>query len=340
MTPKAFQSLLLSLPNELLLLIHDSIEPWDLLAHVCYHQLHARTRACYAKAYMTDFWQNLIFYNGLRITWRDVEPTETVWREAALRYAKHAWTCAQPACGRERLATNRHLMQRALATWDSDDWDGTFILDSREAAFSGDIESSDIFRYINFNNSFPGHDLDEDTRSMLTGECAFLRADPEIDEGWRMTDLLANHPIALDSFATFPPISWLRIFQDFIEGEDADVETTNDEGVTVGEALTSLATLLDKGLTQDKISTLVCFGPWVDLPDVDDSAPFPSSWSQQDAVRAAHRVGHWFQITRWTGFTFECFDETGMIAFIKCEDKQLPDNVRTHIAKYSYPRTD
>lgn len=134
-------------------------------------------------------------------------------------------------------------MQEAQNTWGPKDWDGMFILDSRKADFPGNIESNDIFCYIDFNNSFPRHDLDENMRSMLIGKSAFLRANPDIDDGWRAIDLLVNHPIARDSFATFPPIDWLRIFHNFVDGEDVNAETTNERGVTVSEALTSLATV-------------------------------------------------------------------------------------------------
>ncbi|GJF00293.1 hypothetical protein PsYK624_165770 [Phanerochaete sordida] len=337
MTLAAPKNSLLSLPNELLLLVYDSFEPWDLLAHVCYHQLHSRTQACYARAYMTDFWQNLLFYNGLVTPFSEMEPTKAFWREAAFGYANHAWTCTHSVCGRQRLEANRAIIREKLETWNPEDWDGTCILDSRAADFRGRIDSNDIFRYIDFNNSFPRHDLDVETLSKLAGKCAFLRADPDVDDGWHTADLLHNHPIILDSFATFPPIDWLRIFHGFLEDEDSVSETTNDYGVTVHDALTLLATHLEKGITPNTIEELVMHGPWDDSENVHD--PFPDSWSQSDAVLAAHRVGHWFQVTRWRGFGFHVFDETGYVATVDCEGKWLPEDVQSHIDRYTYPRT-
>ncbi|GJF00292.1 hypothetical protein PsYK624_165760 [Phanerochaete sordida] len=333
-------SSLLSLPNELLLLIRDNFERWDLLAHACYYQVHSRTEACYARVDGMEFWRHLIYHNGLRVGHPVEGPIEVVWREAALEYAHHAWTCTHPACRRERLATNRDHMQKALSVWHRDHGDGIFVIDSTISIPLPDVESNDIFHYINFNRSFPRHDLDEETRRTLVGKCAFLRASPSVDDGWRTADLLEHHPIAQDSFASLPPINFLRITHDLFDEGAADCEFTHAEGVTVHDALTSLATLLDRRLTQDQVSDLVDReDPWGYVLQGNPSS-FPSSWSEQDVMIGVRCVGHWFQLFRWTGFLFDCFDQKGIAAFISCEGKSLPAKVQTHVERYAYPRTD
>ncbi|GJF00291.1 hypothetical protein PsYK624_165750 [Phanerochaete sordida] len=336
--PAVPPSSLLCLPTELLLVVQDYFEPSDLVTHVAYYQLHARTRACYATANRTGFWENLLYDNGLRPLSSDIDHSDPAWRQAAFDIAAHAHACAHPACGQERLARNRAQIQAKLNSWDPDDWDGSCILDSREANFAGLIECNEIFACIGFNNSFPRHDINTETLKILIGRCAFLRATPEADDGWRTADLLERHPIILHSFATFPPIDWLRMFHAFVDGEDVDAEATNYDGVTVQDALTSLGTLLEKGLTQNKIDDLIAHVPWEYTDDRNN--PFPKSWSPQDRVLAAHRVGHWFQVTRWKGFDFDVIDDTGMVAFVACEAKPLPDRAQTHIDKYAHPRMD
>ena len=112
------RSSLLRLPNELLLLIKDSIDHTDLLAHVCYYQLHSRTRACYASDDSKGtLWQTLLYENGLGIASFDPRISSILGlRQTAVECAEHAWQCKHPACGSARLQKNSTYSRRH-ASW-------------------------------------------------------------------------------------------------------------------------------------------------------------------------------------------------------------------------------
>ena len=111
---------LLDCPNELLEMIKESIDEFDLLTHCCYHQLCSRTAGVYARQSDDDFWAWLCWGNGLgKFAWEE----HALWEEVALECAEHAWECEHSACGARMLKINREsvdsLQYHAMCIYNS-----------------------------------------------------------------------------------------------------------------------------------------------------------------------------------------------------------------------------
>ncbi|GJF00717.1 hypothetical protein PsYK624_170150 [Phanerochaete sordida] len=336
---------LLSLANELLLLLRDNLEPDDLLAHACYYLLHPRTRACYA-AYDNDprFWTSLLFESGLAASCCEADPSGVVWRRMAIECAEHAWECKHSACGIQRLEENRARLQRARELRDPELWDGCSPLDTTDAdKVAIRIQQNPLFEWIDFNSAFPPVHLPDRMRSILIGACAFLRETLDDNSGWLPTDLIGLHPVACRSFATFPPINILAIREDLLN-RGKDLIVTNIHGATVLDALTALSTILEVEMDADDIDALVDFEIWPEYEYNDwesdsEPGPFPWGWPLKHAAWTARRVGNLFQLAQWTGFNFDIVTDE-VIAFVDFKSKPLPESAWSHTVEYTYPKTE
>ncbi|GJF00287.1 hypothetical protein PsYK624_165710 [Phanerochaete sordida] len=328
---------LLRVPNELLLHIKDSIDHTDLLSHVCYYQLHPRTQACYASDDARGrFWETLLYENGLGFAFFGPRITaRTDLRQAAIEHAKHAWECKHLACGQARLQLNKRQLDIARQALKPAEWSGATgsIFSADRDSFVPCICDNNIFDSINFNHAFPPEERDWERRSKLVGDCAFLQAG---GDGWRTSDLVRHHPIALASFATFPPINRCRILHDFLpEDGDTYVEVENGQGVTVNDFLTALAAILNELVSTDAVGDLIRHSDYWDL-----LRPFPPTWTHEEATLAVHRAGHWFQVNLWEGVLFDGCDSDGMFCDLCFRKKPLPPDVFSHIKQYMYPKAE
>lgn len=95
---------LLDLPNELLLMIKDAIDPADLLSNACFFLLCSQTQACY-HGVPRKAWLYMLRASGLGCT-PDEQREGVVWRNVALGCARHAWRCDYDGCGVAQIAYN------------------------------------------------------------------------------------------------------------------------------------------------------------------------------------------------------------------------------------------
>lgn len=98
-------SLLDRIPNELLGMIKKCYDDDDLVGHVNFFQLTARTAAFYPNP--GPLWEKLCRVNGLgRLPGREVETQTIDWFYIARECAAHAVECKHPGCGTARMTEN------------------------------------------------------------------------------------------------------------------------------------------------------------------------------------------------------------------------------------------
>ena len=218
---------LLDLPNELLLMIKNSLDPHDLVSNVCYYLLCKRTAACYDKHSDAD-WMRLLRANGLGLGTYELLG-ESGHKLMAMECARHAWMCTHPQCGRARLQENRKLsacclitenatmpptgysMQAAIEAWPSLNYEGTVKSPHFDVPpDEGPIVPSTLFAYIAFKNKRLGP-LD----GPLLSDPAYLRpVDQDIKQP-PPEETLDDHPIVRRTFACFPPIDAMDVDSPF-----------------------------------------------------------------------------------------------------------------------------
>ncbi|GJF00611.1 hypothetical protein PsYK624_169050 [Phanerochaete sordida] len=313
-------SSLVDLPNELLLLIHSEIDEYDLLTHVCYLQLCSRTRACYARS-PPRFWRRLARTHGLGLS-RMEEDTELVWRKVAVECAEHVWVCQHPECGEQRLKENREAMDKAILQWEDLDCEETIVHDEVWDGTDpgGDNTPSTLFLHIDFNSAFPCVEDSESKRSKGILKCAFLKATPPV--AYRTSDLVEYHPVALRTFATFPPMAMMDTYDPKHYDSDGGLQIRNPDGVTVYDVLIAFSEVMSFNMTSKNLRLLMDYTPPRNF--------FPKTWTVADVLQATPVVGSWFQLTHWQGFVQE---EPTLFSCV-FEPKQLPNDVREHINMY------
>ncbi|GJE99929.1 hypothetical protein PsYK624_162050 [Phanerochaete sordida] len=326
---------LLDLANELLLAIKAHIAPTDLLTHVCFLQLCARTQACYeGAAGVRGFWRALVRANGLGLN--DFERDgERTWRRVGVKCAEHAWVCADGACGVARLEENQKRIQEAAEQWP--EWDSSKAVTPGEAyaVGGGEITPSSLLGRLGLNSDFP-HPLCEELQlRKQIKQCAFIRKDDT--PGWSRADLLKQHPVALRSFATFPFLTSFYMLnlhdQEYLESE---VQPENKHGITVHDYLTALGEVLGKRMSSDQLNDFLRTMPH--LPDGREDL-FPKTWAHRDILVVASNVGSWFQLMNWTGISqLEGSEERGPCFVMEFDWKELPKDVREHVDMYEDER--
>ncbi|GJE99950.1 hypothetical protein PsYK624_162260 [Phanerochaete sordida] len=319
----------LDLPNELLLFIKNDLGR-DLVAHVCYFKLCARTEACYDDVGAPSaFWKRLVRANGLGLSQLETE-TVTCWRKIAFQCAEHAQACEHPACGERTLEDNRLLVQKAEAEWPY--WNVLEAVPYRLPRVLTRLYraeySSTIFSHIDFTNEFPSPLHSELRRAVDITKCAFLR--PEIARQWRVSDVMQNHPIALRSFASFPPVDGMKLINPRpfeIDGSLSDrlLETDSPGGITVHDFLIMLSEYLGRAMSCFELYELDC-PPFLVIP---------STWTRDDILSAASWSGSRFQLMKWKGIQLAGHDSDGAWFESNFEPEQLPDDPKEHSHMYS-----
>ncbi|GJE93231.1 hypothetical protein PsYK624_093900 [Phanerochaete sordida] len=299
------------LPNELLLLILAHLDDTDLLQHVCYFKLCARTRACFARA-APGLWRRLVRANGLGLNCLE-KATEKKWKKVAFECAEHAWACDDPECGVDRLEENRETIKEMQEYWP--EWDHS--VDAVDLYWN--LRPTSLFAQIGFNDRWPHPDADTITLSSAAVKCAFLKPNNR--------DLMEHHPIALRTFATIPPLESLVIDD---VGSWPSVTAKNAGGATVHDALIAMSGVIGKDMTCTQLDKLMAW--------CGEDGYFPTDWSFRDILSATSFVGTWFQLTDWEGL------ELDSSSFI-CQfgSKRLPYTVREHLESHyghRYPTGD
>ncbi|GJE99931.1 hypothetical protein PsYK624_162070 [Phanerochaete sordida] len=326
---------LLDLPNELLLAIKAHIDPADLLTHACYHQLCERTEACYDdSAAEPGFWRALVRANGLGLHALEGD-SERTWVRVGVQCAEHAWTCREGACGVARLEDNRKLMQDTAKEWSEWDFGRAVSPEESYAAWRRCIAANPLLGRLSFNSNFPVPFHAESELSRQVAKCAFIRQ--QNLSGWSHDDLLASHPIALRSFATFPFLTHFKTLS--FDNEDFGsyrLQAENEHGITVHDYLITLSKILGKRMSCDQLDE---FMDWANNMPKDREDIFPSTWGHRDVLKAASRVGSWFQLMNWTGITTGSrIREGGPYFMTWFEYKELAEDAREHLATYKFAR--
>lgn len=247
--PKGF----LDLPNELLLMIREELDPVDLLSNACYYLLCSRTRACY-KSMPESAWDFMLRACGMGPS-SEEEVSTFRWKDVALECAEHAWCCQYPGCGVTQITWNSEYrlqqsfhekimmtyftvqyMQKELDSRPG--WDFLPILHNERPAQRHWLPAeSPVFAHVSFNDNYShryraGHPNGAEDN---IEDIAYLQL-PARDSGaraWIPEDLLRRHPVAARSFATVPPSQ-----QANLSGiADLDDVVFNVRGVTVRDVL-------------------------------------------------------------------------------------------------------
>ena len=126
-------------------------------------------------------------------------------------------------------------MDYALREWP--DWDPDTAISETEDD-QGDLTTTSVLTHVAFNDKFKerfyGGIMGEPVIDI--GVVAFLRTPkPARALAWTRADLLEEHPIAMRSFATFPPLKTVNLLS-----FDTIPDAKNRTGVTVRDVLSQV----------------------------------------------------------------------------------------------------
>lgn len=131
-------------------------------------------------------------------------------------------------------------MQDAAKQWTEWDFGRAVSPEEAYAASGHHITANPLFGRLSFNSNFPVPFHAESELSRQVAKCAFIRHDNL--PGWSHDDLLANHPIALRSFATFPSLAHFKTLSlDNEQFGSYRLQAENEHGITVHDYLTTLS---------------------------------------------------------------------------------------------------
>ncbi|GJF00289.1 hypothetical protein PsYK624_165730 [Phanerochaete sordida] len=301
---------LLDLPNELLWMIKDAVGE-HLLGNACFYLLCTRTSAFYHTTSAAD-WQRVLRANGLGLaTYEYVDESE--YEHIAFACAHHAWACTHPHCGRARLEENYRLMGEATAAWPTlrgDGAAGTVRSPHFDVApDEGALVPSTLFAHIAFRA--PAR-----TRAARahTQQLAYLRPAGQDARQRVPGETLDAHPVALRTFASFPPLEAMNV--------DAPFEVPrmlNRTGLTARDVCRYLSSCLDQKVYPDTLKDA--------LRELGDDAAKGISWDANTVQECVKQMRDWFQVVRWTGFEYQRRERNRWF-MLKFEPRALPASAK------------
>ncbi|KAI0332708.1 hypothetical protein GY45DRAFT_1368939 [Cubamyces sp. BRFM 1775] len=193
------------LPNELLLIIKQHIDPFDLRTHVCYYLSSPRVSALYDSELNPDaFWALACWNCGIGAGLNASEETgDFTWKDIAIDCIIRDGFCEHPQCGEMLLEYNRRRMRYAAG-----DVKPLEPLRGKIAMQMPILEGHILFKQIEFKCWRNQEPVERDAHLRAPGAPARR---PECEENRQFHDdypglYFEQHPLAARSFATSFPV--------------------------------------------------------------------------------------------------------------------------------------
>ncbi|EKM50589.1 uncharacterized protein PHACADRAFT_263955 [Phanerochaete carnosa HHB-10118-sp] len=201
-------------------------------------------------------------------------------------------------------------MEDAMVTWSSLSYNDTVKSPHFDVSpDEGPIVPSTIFSHIAFKPLHRGGIIDPSQE-----ELAYLRP---VDQDLRQTppsETLDDHPIALRTFASFPPIETINVDSPF-----EIVRMLNRRGLVAKDVCRSLAMHMEQKVYSDSLKDSLHY------LGLEVSRAFP--WDLTTIEECVRQLQDWFKIVRWVGFEYQRPQRNRWFV-LKFEPRELPKSER------------
>ncbi|KAH9893174.1 hypothetical protein C8Q73DRAFT_521387 [Cubamyces lactineus] len=301
----------LDFPTELLLIIKELLDPFDLRTHVCYYLSSPRVAALYDSADDPDAFWKLACWNcgigaGLTQDEDDIDENRwhylagVSWKNIALDSIVRDGFCKHPCCGEALLEYNRECM-RDLADE---------IVPFRPYNLSDykdhmAISGHRLFGNIEFKRGRPlyaseGTSIEYDAHLRAHGAPVRRIANPDYKS--QPDDYpglyLGEHPLAARSFATWAPVSKILLLPLFGHWLDNNGRIKLSRPVIVLDVLKAVHKHLDRHLDVDEICEHMELHGYC----------IPAEWPHAEAFRVARTMRSMLSVCPIQRLEFEEID--------------------------------
>ncbi|THH30444.1 hypothetical protein EUX98_g3740 [Antrodiella citrinella] len=276
-------------PVELFYMIKDHIPEVDLRTHVCF----AQVLGCASKTVYTDaYWERACVRFGLTIS-SDEDVANVSWRDFVYDIIRRDGFCAHPHCGVRRLEQNYREMNKLYMKEYTRPYLAHVLEGANPGAFGGYVATNILFANLNFSQE----------PHTLPIEDGFLHTHGAPREQPERSSPLSRHPIACQSFATFPPTGSAHLST--LSGIPI---VRNASGVTVWDVYTAVQSRLD---ATDSVYRLNEYLRFVDYRKalsnrVDDIT---------ELLNRLNTLRDFFHFFRWEGLYYAGQDTEGVARF-------------------------